>query len=188
MTTWADEFAQSFDAIEIDRAPSPGAIDKALAACGADAPGFYLADDAGGRFVIDRDLGVISLRDEALLESLRGEIFPVCLRVIEASGLSYTLDLKLRVTGLVPQMVGAEDIAFGAGPASAAATLPAAAPVTPWIAFAPVRGLQAKQALNSDGAYGSLIAAALPVTDQRVSIAFGESLPAPAPAHAAWSL
>ncbi len=178
MTTWADEFAQSFDAIEIDRAPS-------LAV--GDAPGFYLADDAGGRFVVDRDLGVISLREEALLESLRGQIFPVCLRVVEASGLSYTLDLKLRVTGLVPQMVGAEDIAFGAEPASST-SLAAAAPVTPWVAFAPVRGLQTKQALTPDGAYGTLISPSLPTTDERVSIAFGESLPAPAPGHAAWSL
>lgn len=178
MTTWADEFAQSFDAIEIDRAPS-------LAA--REAPGFYLADDAGGRFVVDRDLGVISLREETLLESLRGEIFPVCLRVVEASGLSYTLDLKLRVTGLVPQMVGAEDIAFGAEPASSAAILPAA-PVTPWVAFAPVRGLQTKSALATDGAYGALISPSLPATDERVSIAFGERVPAPTPAHAAWSL
>jgi hypothetical protein len=118
-----DPFALSFDSIEIDptRAPTKQSIERALAICGPrdevltataaapdlEAPGFFLRDDAGGRFTIDRDMGVISLRDDALLVRERGAVYPVRLRVVEASGASYELDLKLRLTGRVPQVLGA---------------------------------------------------------------------------------
>jgi hypothetical protein len=188
MTTLPDQFAQSFDAIEIDRrrAPSPAAIDCALAACAHEAPGFYLADDAGGRFVVDREFGVVSLRDEALLAAERGQVHDVRLRVVESTGDSYLLDLKLRVTGIVPQMVGAEDFGFGEPGMIAPPAAPPAPPVA-WTAFAAARGLQSKCALTTQGAYGALLGVALPPVRERAAIAF-ESIPLSAPAHAIWSL
>ena len=69
-----DPFAQKFVSIDVDaaRSPSAAAIDRAMeiAAPRAQAfetPGFYLIDDAGGRFVVDRDFGVVSLADETLI-------------------------------------------------------------------------------------------------------------------------
>ncbi len=35
----------------------------------ASEPGFYLLDDCGGRFVVDRDFGLVSLKDASLLEA-----------------------------------------------------------------------------------------------------------------------
>lgn len=180
-----DSFSQHFDAIEIDRAhaPSPQAIDSALEACAAyDRPGFHLLDDAGGRFVVDRDFGVVSLADPALLASERGRVHAVRLRVVEPSGERYELEMKLRVTGMTPQMVGAEDYAFDVEPA------PPAAPGAAWCAFAAVLGLQATQRLPAHGAYGALVAAPLPETEAQVSISLSNPPPAPAPAHAPWSL
>ena len=60
-----DPFARSFDSIEIDRktAPSADVLDLAIDAVArpstpiTDQPGFYLIDDADGRFEIDRDWG-----------------------------------------------------------------------------------------------------------------------------------
>lgn len=161
MTT-PDDFAQDFDAIEIAHA-STGE------------PGFYLADDAGGRFVVDRQFGVVSLRDEALLASERGAVHSVKLRVVEATGESYELEMKLRLTGLVPQMVGAEELFADVDP-----------PIVPWSQFSPLRGRQTAQPLAADGAFGALIAPQLPPSNERIALGFGETLPAPAPSQAAW--
>jgi hypothetical protein len=206
MITPPDPFAQSFDSIEIARAPSPAAIDSAFAAIAPDAllavsaaapddgrPGFFLLDDAEGRFVVDREMGVVTLRDEALLTRERGVVYPARLRVVESSGASYDLDLKLRITGQVPQVLGSEDFGFGAetlaGVAPMIEATPSAqqAPSVPWTTFAAVSGLHTKAALNAQGAYGALLVAVLPATSERVSIAFGEALPAVAPASAIWS-
>ena len=111
-------FALQFDSIELDpaRAPTRAAIEYALALCtptpAASEPGFYLLDDAGGRFAIDRDFGVVSLKDESVLEREPGAVHGVRLHVIEPSGASYELAIKLRLTGRIPQMVGGEDNDF----------------------------------------------------------------------------
>lgn len=78
-------------------------------------PGFYLLDDAEGRFVVDHDTGVVMLSDESILDDEMGQIHGAQLLVIENSGLTYTVDLTLRLTGRVPQMAGSEDLleAFG---------------------------------------------------------------------------
>jgi hypothetical protein len=126
-----DPFAQKFDAIEVDpaRAPAREAIESAMSLAGpvedlltpsAAAPefanaGFYLLDNAGGRFVVDREMGVVSLADEALLEHERGAVHGVRMRVVEQSGATYEVDMQLRITGAVPQMVGAEEFAAIAG-------------------------------------------------------------------------
>lgn len=104
----SDSFAASFDAIALDAAtaPSAAAIDAALSACAApDQPGFYLLDDAGGRFIVDRDFGVVSLANEAILEAERDTVHVARLLVIEHSGERYELALKLKLSGIVPQAV-----------------------------------------------------------------------------------
>ena len=75
-------------------------------------PGFYLLSDVDGRFVVDREIGVISLADEALLETERDAVHTVRLRVVEPSGASYEIDMPLRITGQVPQLVFAESFDF----------------------------------------------------------------------------
>lgn len=189
-----DPFAQSFDSIEIDRAPSPAAIESAFAAIAPTAaapedghPGYFLLDDANGRFIVDRDMGIVMLRDETLAAREQGAIYPARLRVVEASGASYDLDLKLRITGRVPQMVGAEDFGFG-GDLPSLETPARQAVSVAWTAFAAARGLQTKPQLTAHGAYGGLLTATLPATRERVTVEFSETLPAPAGAHTAWSL
>jgi hypothetical protein len=133
MTSPHDPFSARFDSIEIDpaRAPTKEAIEQAMAAIApAEAPGFYLLDDACGRFAIDRGMGVITLKDEATLTRERGEVHGARLKVIEPSGASYEMELKLRITGHVPQMLGAEEFGFLAEMASDVnAQMSSAAPV-----------------------------------------------------------
>lgn len=127
MNTPRDPFSDAFDSIQIDpaKAPSAEAFDRAMsyyapmvssaAAPDRETPGFYLINDADGRFVVDRDTGVVSLRDESILESEMGQIHAAQLRVVESTGHIYTLDLSLRLTGRVPQMAGSEDLLAGFG-------------------------------------------------------------------------
>jgi hypothetical protein len=191
-----DPFAQSFDSIEIDRAPSPAAIESAFASIAPTAaapddgqPGYFLMDDAGGRFTVDRETGVVMLRDETLLTREHGAVYPARLRVVEPSGASYDLDLQLRITGRVPQVVGAEDFCLGGGETVATpAPVQIAAPRVVWTKFAPVLGAQAKPALNAVGVYGALLATTLPAANVTGAIALAETAPAPAHQHAAWSL
>lgn len=128
MISPSDSFSASFDAIALDAATarSPAAIDAAVSACAAPhEPGFYLLDDADGRFVIDRDFGVVSLRSDALLEAERDAVHLARVLVIEQSGERYELALRLKLTGMVPQAVIADD--------DAVAT--AQAPRTPWTQY-----------------------------------------------------
>lgn len=146
-TSTHDPFSARFDSIEIDSqsAPSLAAIDHALAfaaprATGPDIAnaGFYLIDDADGRFEIDREMGVVSLKDEATLERERFAIHAVRVRVIEPSGESYEMELKLRLTGRVPQMVGAEDALFDLPKSEAPTVAPPAIATQPlhWTTYA----------------------------------------------------
>lgn len=199
-----DPFAQKFDSIDVDpaNAPARAATDDAA----PDEPGFYLLDDAGGRFVIDRDIGVVSLADEALLETERGTTHAIRMRVIEPSGARYELDMQLRITGRVPQMVGAEEFAAIAGltdetvltatrvpvlvtettpPAAAAAPAAVEPPRIEWTRFAVARGHLAR--LPRSQPRRSFIAPDLPATNEPVSLAF-EGLPAAFSAHLPWSL
>jgi hypothetical protein len=184
-----DPFAKSFDSIEIDRAPSPAAIESAFAAIAptAAAPehgqsGYFLLDDANGRFTVDREMGVVMLRDEALLAREHGAVYAARLRVVEPSGASYDLDLRLRITGRVPQVVGSDEFGF---PADAAG---APAPRVAWTSFAPALGTQTKPRLSATGAYGALLGVTLPSVRLTATIALADALPAPASQHAAWSL
>jgi len=184
-----DPFAQSFDSIEVARAPSPAAIESALHACAAPddgRPGFFLLDDAEGRFVVDREMGVVMLRDDALLARERGAVYSARLRVVEPSGVSYDLDMQLRITGRVPQVVGSEDFSLGPDTAPNLAAAPRDLARVAWTRFAAALGAQTPSRLRTDGAYGSLLSAPIPATNDEIRIAFGETIPAPAPPHASW--
>lgn len=209
-----DPFTQSFDQIEVDAAPLRQAIESAMSLAApqetADpvAPGFYLLNDAGGRFVADRDTGVISLADEELLARERGAIHAVQLRVIEPSGASYDLAMELCISGRVPQMVGADEFTALAAltddtvltavrvptlitpaeePApTAEAREPAATPAQiAWTHFAVAQGHFARTSRAQPRR--SFIAPELPAASQSVTLSF-DGLPAPFAAHLPWSL
>lgn len=157
MSQPVEPFAASFDAIDPDRSGiSRAAFDHAFTqaaqrtAVRKNEPGFYLLDDADGRFVVDHVTGVISLASSALLEGEHGAVHDVRLHVVEQSGSSYELPLQLRVTGLIPSMVGAEDIDFSGAATAPAPELPArrqialvtSAPPAPqigWTSYSAVR-------------------------------------------------
>lgn len=216
-----DPFAQSFDSIEIDpdRAPSQAAIESAMslaappealltasaAAPELPQPGFYLLNDADGRFVVDRDTGIVTLADDTLLQRERNAIHAIRLRVVEPSGASYDLDMQLRITGRVPQMVGAEEFAAIAGltdetilaaprvpvlaviadePAQTAEPEAAVIPIA-WTRFAVAQGHAARAPRNQQRR--SFIAADLPVTNEPIMLDFA-GVPAPFAAHLPWSL
>jgi len=215
-----DPFSQKFDSIEVDPANTPPreAIENAMAhvaprdemlAASAAAPdlpspGFYLLDDANGRFAVDRDIGVVTLADESLLQAERNAIHNVKLRVIEPSGSTYELDMKLRITGRVPQMIGAEEFAAIAGltdetilvapripvlvvPKEEPEAIAATPPATPasWTRFAVAQGHQARAPRVQPRR--SFITPELPATNEDVSLTF-EGLPAAFSAHLPWSL
>jgi len=198
-----DPFALQFDSIELDPARAhSGAYDHAMAlsAPSAAAPdfesaGFYLLDDAGGRFVVDREMGVVSLRDEALLQREHGFVHEARLRVVEPSGLSYEIGLKLRITGRVPQMVGADENAFGAetlsappSPVSEAARRRQVA----WTTFTATHDAGGAPApLRCCGAtpYGTLLGAQLPaVSAASANLRLDQAPPAPSSPGAIWSI
>jgi hypothetical protein len=74
-----------------------------------DDPAFALLDDAGGRFVVDRRTGLISLADETLLETERGSLYQVRLQGREASSDLYEMTLTLKINGMMPSMVTSDD-------------------------------------------------------------------------------
>lgn len=198
-----DPFALKFDAIDLDptRAPTRDAIDRAMAylapqdeetltpsaaAPEITAPGFYLVDDCGGRFSVDRDMGVVTLTDESLLTREQGAVFSVRLRVVEQSGASYDMDLSLRLTGRVPQVVGSEDIlsAFG-GARGATPTSPVAA----WATHAVLHGAGPLAAVQEAAPFGAAIERpALPTANGPFRLHLYTPLPPIAPKTAIWSL
>ncbi len=197
-----DPFAQKFDSIDIS-AGAASAYEQALALSAPSAaapetspPGFYLLNDANGRFVIDRDLGIVSLRDAALLASENGAVHGVRMRVVENSGESYELDMQLRITGMVPQMVGAEDFTFGAAaprPAQAAAVTPEAVrQQISWATFSATYDAGgAPASLSTCGAtpYGALLTAPTPrVSVSGATLALSQTPLPPSGKDAVWSV
>lgn len=154
---------------------------------GLDAPGFYLLDDAGGRFVVDRDWGVISLKDESLLAREQGQIHVARLRVVEPSGETYELDLKLRITGLVPQMLS--DGAFDED-ADESDESEFRVPRIHWTRYVAVAGLYTPAALpDEDAPYGAMLRVHMPsVAAGFAGLTLIEDLPPPASRGAVWSL
>lgn len=193
----SDSFTVRFDSIEIDRAraPSPAALDEALAIAAPTAaapdlePGFYLLNNAGGLFTVDHEFGFISVANEDVLARETNSVHNVTLRVVERSGESYTLDLTLRVTGMTPQVVGAEDFDLTPVLATTGAEKEAApiAPALSWHAFAAALARQGKSPLTQTA--GAFIAAPLPaLADMVAALTMIEPAPAPFNARAAWSV
>jgi hypothetical protein len=163
------------------------AMDRSLAFCGSpqealDVRGFYLLDDADGRFVVDRDWGVISLRDETVLEKEHGAIHAARLRVVEQSGETYELDLKLRLSGRVPQLVSEEAFDQDSEEVNA--------PRIHWTRYVAVAGLYTPASLPDDDApYGSLLTVHTPsVAAGFAGLTLIEDLPSPASRNAVWTI
>lgn len=170
MISPTDPFSQSFDSIRVDPAePAPAALDAAPEAHGYEEPGFYLLDDAAGRFAIDRETGIVSLAHDHLMALEAGAVHPVHIRVIEPSGSSYELKFRLRMTGRVPQMAGAEEndalAALCAAPLldlMAPAEIdaePAERETVSWAQFAAARenAGRLRSIANKQGGYGALL-------------------------------
>lgn len=207
-----DPFSQRFDSIEVDptRTPAREAIEHAMTYVAPQtpieppAPGFYLLNDANGRFVVDREMGVVTLADDSILQSERNSVHAARLRVIEPSGATYELDMQLRITGRVPQMLGAEEFAAIAGltdetilvaprvpllvvpkqePTVARTTPPVTSAV--WTRFAAAQGHTAREPRVQPRR--SFIVTELPASNEPVSFAF-DGLPPAFSAHVPWSL
>lgn len=195
MTSPPDPFSAFFDSVELDPAtkPSPETIERAIAFCGPPqerAPGFYLIEDAGGRFLVDPLIGVISLRDEAILERERGAIHTARLLVIEQSGERYELDLRLRLSGRVPQLVSEEDALsdpFAAVEHDEEDVI--AIPRIHWTRYVAVAGLYTPASLpQSDAPYGALLTVHLPgVAAGFAGLTLIEDPPPPAARNAIWT-
>lgn len=219
-----DPFTQKFDSIDVDpaRTPAREAIDNAMSyiaphdqlltpSAGAPElpqPGFYLLNDANGRFVVDREMGVVTLADESILRSERNSVHAVLLRVVEPSGASYELDMQLRISGRVPQMVGAEEFAAIAGltdetvlttvrtpvmvmptatpvPVIETTTATAAPVQIAWTRFAVAKAHVARGPRTQPRR--GFIVTEMPATGDPVSLEF-DGLPQAFPSHLPWSL
>lgn len=175
MSTPHAPFADAFDALALN----------AARAGAADGSGFYLLDDGGGRFVVDRTFGIVSLANEAILETERNSVHAARLRVIEPSGACYEIELRLRLTGPVPKMVGAEDIDF---PTPAAQATPAPAP-SAWSAYAAAAAKGAPPPINNEARFGAAFARPLPpAAPGPYRLHLFTPLPRPAEKTATWSL
>lgn len=197
-----DPFALHFDSIPVEPDPPPTPAPSVLA---PQAPGFYLVDDCNGRFSIDRETGIVSLQHEHLLSIEAGAIHPVHIRVIEMSGGHYDLKFRLRMTGRVPQIAGAEENDALAGLAAAPLRdlmtpeqkveqqdlAPEPAPL-PWVRFSAVQMPKGKRPLYGETApFGSLFdtPAALPdVYAETSALRLDIAPPPPVPAEAAWAI
>lgn len=203
-----DSFTQSSDSADPAAAPMREAIENTTthAAPRKEQPGFYLLNDANGRFAIDREIGVVTLADESLLQSERNSVHGVRLRVVEPSGTTYELDMQLRITGRVPQMLGAEEFAAIAGLTDetilvaprvpvlvvsndkpVAVTPETAPPVATasWTRFAVSQGHQSRTPRQQPRR--GFIVTDLPTTNEDISLAF-DGLPQDFSAHLPWSL
>ena len=194
MQTPFDSFALHFDSIPVEPkrpgepAPTRGEEEHADA---APRTGFTLIDDADGRFAIDRDTGVITLLQDDLLTREAGALHPVHMRVVEPSGARYELQFKLRMTGLVPQIAGAEEfdalasmVVGAAQPKPAPAisiTPPQARPIaSPWARL--TRG-------GEDAPFGVLCEAPLPALNSAAGeLSLGAAPPRPGAASAIWAI
>ena len=197
MTSPPDPFSAFFDSVELDPStkPTPETIERAIAFCGppqyrAETPGFHLINDAGGRFVVDSLTGVISLRDEAILECERGAIHAARLLVIEQSGERYELDLKLRLSGRVPQLVSEENALSDTSVAVEHDDKDViSVPRIHWTRYVAVAGLYTPASLvESDAPYGAMLSVHLPgVAAGFAGLTLVEDLPRPAARKAIWT-
>lgn len=185
-----DPFSARFDTIAVDsaNAPSAEAIDGALAAT---VGGFELLDDAEGRFIVDAQFGAVSVASDAILARDAGQTHNVRLRVTEPSGARYELDMALKITGRIPQMLGGDDFGALADLAADVAPPPAVKvqhPPTPFTRYAAMQGMSPAGALGSERTpYGGLLTADLSrSTGAHADLHLRETPPPPARAQASW--
>lgn len=185
-------------------AAAPQGADALDARYDESAPGFYLADDADGRFVIDHDTGVVTLSCEDVLARERNVVHVVRIKVIEQSGESYEVALRLKITGMAPQIATPDEgfAMFDEPMRPAPAEAPAAAPERPvappapfsaarWLrfaAFAPAVATPRETARFEETAFGDALAPAaadnLALEEAALAI---EPPPAIAPADWRWA-
>jgi hypothetical protein len=186
-----DPFALEFDSIVPGGALAASAFEDPQSI--PSAPGYYLRDDAGGRFVVDHESGVISLADDSVLTFEAGSVHRACLSVIEPSGISYELTLHLKLSGRVPQMVEAPAFA----PELPVLELETETepqqpdvPPTPFTQFEAFRAGESRvQALgDEDAAFGTLLAPSLPTGDAEAYLTLGAAILRPAARTAHWAL
>lgn len=165
-----DPFTLAFGANDPDQGSAANVIPFTQAARSTPnkpEPGFKLLDDADGRFVVDRLMGVVSLARATLLETERDTVHEIRLHVIEASGAAYEMTLKLRITGMVPSMVGAEDVDFSGAQSSQAhmqmlETCETPAPQIGWTSYSAARCEVDKAPLDIEDAPFAAALAPLP--------------------------
>ncbi len=163
--------ATLFDSEDAGASPSEDVLaftGLADTADAAPAPGFALIDDANGRFVIDAESGFVSVAHEDIVAREHGATHSVRIRVVESSGESYEMEMRLTITGIVPRMAGAD--AFGdfaveaprtvnAPAAPQAQTPPAPFALSHWLdyaAFTAEPGKRRSEAAFAFGAFGAL--------------------------------
>lgn len=182
-----DAFAQEFDSITPDPSMAFRVVDDALRVepetCG---PGFYLLDDAEGRFTIDHETGIITLAEDALLALEPGAVHHVLMRTIEQSGSEYEMRFALRITGRVPQIVSDDPEPAFLPPAPEVLRLDTEAkpPLRAWAAYDAFRCVAAGvEPLGlEDAAFGALIAAPFRRAPKlEAALALGAVPPEPAP-------
>jgi hypothetical protein len=161
MTQPLDPFAQQFDALT----PSPlaGSVFEDALNVGAlpepslDGPGFFLLDDADGRFAIERETGIITLASDEILEREHGAVYAARIRVREGSGETYEMNLRLRIDGRVPQIAENDTPLTLVQSTAAPVTQTPRAPAQAWAIFAAsTHGAHAPLGLE-DEPFGALI-------------------------------
>jgi hypothetical protein len=190
-----DPFAQHFDALN----PSPlaGSVFEdafnaaSLPEPSQDGPGFFLIDDAGGRFAIERETGIITLAHDDILARESGAVFGARVRVQEPSGETYELQLRLRIDGHVPQIAENEPAStLAIAPTAQAASAPPAprGPALDWDVFS-ASAHQARAPLGlEDEPFGALIPQVLRAAYAGALSPLDAKVPNPAPHSARWSL
>jgi hypothetical protein len=163
------------------------AIDPPLAA-------HVLIDDAGGRFAIDPETGVISLADPGLARSEFGRVHRVRVRSLDLVGGAYEATFHLRVASPLPEAVmpdGADPFAPSSDPHFFALAPPPAAPMRAWREIAAAAGVVNKRsAAREDAPFGAALGedyAAYPsLRPAPAPLSLETPLPAPAPHSALW--
>lgn len=152
---------------------------------------FVLLDDAGGRFVVDPRTGLICLADEERLNQERDSVHAVRLQARDGAGEPYEMTLRLKLTGVVPEIVDADETldAPVETPAPVEAVDMEASSLSPWRDFAAFLGRTAHApSPNAAARFGEACDFGL---EERfdldaATLSIGAALPAPA-SDAAWN-
>jgi len=196
-----DPFALEFDSITPDASLASRTLDDPFLripfhaaqpepARASNGAGFYLLDSAEGRFAIDHETGVISVASDDILVNERGGVHGVRVRVVEQSGSSYELNLRLCLNGRVPQIAGADELSLlpPLTPVPALETPPHA---VAFPQFEACRGvaLHAAELGAEDAGFGTLLDwTILRAPQGDATLMLDAAPPAPASAFADWSV